>query len=255
MNIAAKVKQLTHLAVIETISASVVFVPGGVDTILGKIEAEVRATKTDISTASGRQAVASLAYKVARSKTALDEMGKELVSELKAKTGAIDAERRTIRDRLDALKDEVRRPLTDWENADKARIEAHEKAILDLEAMLDFGGLEPSAAQLQERIDILAKRPSREWQEFVQRASEVVLRVGAVRMQRDAAGVESARAAKTAGLDLEHVVVARPRCIDPMADGVAQKRRLEIGRPIAPVGEDAPIVLDVVDQQRRWCRA
>ncbi len=166
------------LAVIETINAQMVFVPGGVDAILDKITKEVRAIKTDISTASGRAAVASLAYKVARSKTALDEMGKDLVSELKAKTGAIDAERRTLRDKLDELKDEVRKPLTDWENADKLRIEAHEKAILDMEALLDFGGQEPTVAQLQERIDILAGRSPREWQEFVQRASECAMRVG-----------------------------------------------------------------------------
>src|SRR5258708_3289999 len=100
-------------------------------------------------------AMASLASKVARSKTALNEMGKNLVSELKAKTGAIDSERRTIRERLDALKDEVRRPLTDWKNADKERIWAHEKAILDLEALLDFGGQEPSAVELHDRIEIL----------------------------------------------------------------------------------------------------
>ena len=165
------------LAVIETINAQVVFVPGGVDAILDKIKKEVHSVKTDISTASGRMAVASLAYKVARSKTALDEIGKELVSELKAKTGAIDAERRRIRQELDELKDEVRKPLTDWENADKERIDAHEKAILDIEALLDFGGLEPNSAQLQERIDILSARPAREWQEFVQRASETSIRV------------------------------------------------------------------------------
>lgn len=166
------------LVVIETISAQVVFIPGGVDAILEKITNEVRSIKTDISTSQGRAAVASLAYKVARSKTALDEMGKDLVSELKAKTGAIDAERRTIREKLDNLKDEVRKPLTDWENADKLRREGHEKAILDMEALLDFGGEEPTSAQLQERIDILAGRQPREWQEFVQRASEVALRVG-----------------------------------------------------------------------------
>lgn len=162
------------LAVIEAISAQVVFVPGGVDAILEKITAEVRSIKTDISTAQGRAAVASLAYKVARSKTALDEMGKDLVSELKAKTGAIDAERRTIREKLDDLKDEVRKPLTDWENANKARIEAHELALSEIARTASFAVLEPSAAELASRIVYLSEIPARDWQEFSARAKETL---------------------------------------------------------------------------------
>lgn len=173
MNIA-----LTDIALLDTLNAATVFAPGGVDAVLKKIRDEVSSFQGDISTSTGRDEIRSLAFKVARSKTALDELGKNLVADLKKQTGAIDAERRRIRDELDTLKDQVRQPLTDWENADKERIEAHEKAILDLEALLDFGGQEPSAAQLQERIEILAGRAPRQWQEFVQRASEVSLRVG-----------------------------------------------------------------------------
>src|SRR5262245_42272850 len=39
-----------------------------------------------------------------------------------------------------------------------------------------------------------------------------------VRVQRDAAGVESARTFKVAGLDLEHVIAAASVLIDPLAD-------------------------------------
>lgn len=175
MNVAAKIKQSTDLAVIETMSASVVFVPGGVDAILQKIEAEVRSIKTDISTPAGRQAVGSLAYKVARSKTALDDMGKELVSELKAKTGAIDAERRTIRDRLDALKDEVRKPLTDWESAEEQRVTDHENALEEIaETALN---IPDSSEEIQLRINrlVVASAPHfRDWQEFKKRADETI---------------------------------------------------------------------------------
>lgn len=162
------------LAVIETISAEIVFVPGGVDAILEKITKEVRSIKTDISTAQGRAAVASLAYKVARSKTALDDMGKDLVSELKAKTGAIDAERRVIRQKLDDLKDEVRKPLTDWENADKARIDAHEAALAEIERTASFAVLEPSSDELASRIVYLSELPARDWQEFWARAKDAL---------------------------------------------------------------------------------
>lgn len=178
MNVAEKIKPSTDLAIVETLNAAIVFAPGGVDAILEKIRAEVQSFKGDISTAGGRDQIRSMAFKVARSKTALDEMGKELVSDWKQKAGKVDAARPRIREQLDALKDEVRKPLDDWEAAEKDRVEAHEKAILDLEALLDFGGQEPTAAQLHKRVEILAARPARQWQEFVQRASEVSLRVG-----------------------------------------------------------------------------
>ena len=72
----------TDLSIIAggTLKAEMVFVPGGVDSILERIFAEARSTPRDISTPAGRDAIKSLAYKVARSKTALDDMGKKLVA-------------------------------------------------------------------------------------------------------------------------------------------------------------------------------
>lgn len=167
MNIA----QSTELAIVRTLTADVVFVPGGVEAILRKVEAEVRAIKTDISTDPGRSAIASLAYKVARSKTALDEMGKTLVADLKAKTNAIDAERRTIRERLDALRDEVRKPLTDWENAEKERVADHEAALVAVSDLATaFAGPQPSEVY-RTRLRMIDSTMARDWQEFAARAA------------------------------------------------------------------------------------
>ena len=79
----------------------------------------------DVTTKKGRDAIASMAHKVARSKTYIDNAGKALVAELKALPKQIDESRRVVRERLDALKDEVRRPLTEWE-AEQERIKAEE---------------------------------------------------------------------------------------------------------------------------------
>jgi len=96
-------------------------------TIIDKLIEEIHQKATqhtpDVSTKRGRDEIASVAYKVARTKTALDDMGKSLVAEEKAKIAKIDAERKRIRDSLDSLKDEVRRPLDEWEQAEKLRIE------------------------------------------------------------------------------------------------------------------------------------
>lgn len=96
--------------------------PKGLDPYLAQIREEIDCFVPDISTRKGRDAIASIAHKVARSKTALDNVGKELVAELKEVPKLIDAERKRMRDTLDAWKDEVRKPLDEWESAEAARV-------------------------------------------------------------------------------------------------------------------------------------
>lgn len=103
--------------------------PAGLDPYLAKIKEELDAFVPDVTTKKGRDAIASIAHKVARSKTALDNIGKELVAELKDVPKKIDAERKRMRDTLDAWKDDVRRPLTEWEEAEEARVNHHKQGL------------------------------------------------------------------------------------------------------------------------------
>ncbi|HCU0556347.1 TPA: hypothetical protein OUF01_000043 [Klebsiella michiganensis] len=136
--------EITDLVVIEKKNAMAVFTNNDqLDPLIEAIEKEARSLVPDVTTKKGRDAIASMAHKVARSKTYIDNAGKDLVAELKALPKQIDESRRVVRERLDALKDEVRRPLTEWEAeqariaAEKAaeeerlRIEAEEKAALE----------------------------------------------------------------------------------------------------------------------------
>ena len=128
--------EVTDLVVIEKQNAMAVFTTKEqLDPIIEAIEKEARSLVPDVSTRKGRDAIASMAHKVARSKTYIDNAGKDLVAELKALPKQIDESRRIVRERLDALKDEVRRPLTEWE-AEQERIkrEAAEQARRDAEA-------------------------------------------------------------------------------------------------------------------------
>ncbi|HID3520193.1 hypothetical protein [Citrobacter braakii] len=125
--------EATDLVVIEKSSAMAVFTNNEqLDPIIEKIEKEARSLVPDISTKKGRDAIASMAHKVARSKTYIDNAGKDLVAELKALPKQIDESRRIVRERLDALKDEVRRPLTEWES-EQERIKAEEAARVKAE--------------------------------------------------------------------------------------------------------------------------
>ncbi|WP_316376397.1 coiled-coil domain-containing protein [Enterobacter hormaechei] len=118
--------EVTDLVVIEKQNAMAIFTTKEqLDPIIEAIEKEARSLVPDVSTRKGRDAIASMAHKVARSKTYIDNAGKDLVAELKALPKQIDESRRIVRERLEALKDEVRRPLTEWE-AEQERIKAEE---------------------------------------------------------------------------------------------------------------------------------
>lgn len=94
-----------------------------------KIVKKVGEHVPDVSTKAGRDAIASLAYKVARTKTTLDKQGKDLTEEWRKNTSKVNAIRNTISDRLEALQKTVRKPLTDWEIAEDARIAKHQAAL------------------------------------------------------------------------------------------------------------------------------
>lgn len=145
----------------------------GLDPYLQQIRAEIDAFVPDVSTKKGRDAIASIAHKVARSKTALDNVGKELVAELKEIPKKIDAERKRMRDTLDAWKDEVRAPLNEWEQAEADRVAKHEGRITMMREFASEAG-EYDAQYLADRIAQLeAIEVGADWEEFEAEAHRV----------------------------------------------------------------------------------
>ena len=137
----------------------------GLDPFLAKIREEIDGFTPDVTTRKGRDAIASIAYKVARSKTALDNVGKELVAELKEVPKKIDAERKRMRDLLDGWQEEVRRPLTEWEQAEEARKAKHQAGIDQINLRLECRDLD--AAELKSNITWLEGMAiGAEWEEF-----------------------------------------------------------------------------------------
>ncbi|WP_409249725.1 coiled-coil domain-containing protein [Enterobacter hormaechei] len=167
--------EVTDLVVIEKQNAMAVFTTKEqLDPIIEAIEKEARSLVPDVSTRKGRDAIASMAHKVARSKTYIDNAGKDLVAELKALPKQIDESRRIVRERLDALKDEVRKPLTDWENAESARKDALQQRLADLRSLADVidgvGSYLPSV-EIQLRIESAkAVALDESWQEVAAEA-------------------------------------------------------------------------------------
>jgi hypothetical protein len=165
----------TQLVTIPKANALEIFTtPEMIDPILARIRQQLDEFKPDLSTASGRKAIASIAYKVAQSKTYLDGVGKELVTAQKEIPNKIDASRKRIRDTLDAWKDEVRKPLTDWEVAEEARVNRIKADLAELQSTID-DRTERSAEEVRDRLaEVRAEAITEErWNEYVGAAAEL----------------------------------------------------------------------------------
>lgn len=118
-----QIKPADIVAMVEANPVSVLTDETLYSTFYNHVKSEVEAFEPNLATASSRKEIASLAYKVTRTKTAIDNAGKKLNEDARAKINAVDAQRRKVREDFDALAELARKPLTDWEKQEEARIE------------------------------------------------------------------------------------------------------------------------------------
>ena len=129
-------------------------VDGGAQSLFDRIAEQARSIVFDINNSKDRDAIKSLARKVSSSKTAFDSHGKELKEQYTAITSKIDADRKLFRDQCDALRDEIRKPLTDWEDAKKALDLLINEKVEHVKSFSLYTGEYPSAS-IQNLIDEL----------------------------------------------------------------------------------------------------
>ncbi|HHT3633811.1 TPA: hypothetical protein ACTYMT_004769 [Enterobacter hormaechei] len=233
--------EVTDLVVIEKQNVMAVFTTKEqLDPIIEAIEKEARSLVPDVSTRKGRDAIASMAHKVARSKTYIDNAGKDLVAELKALPKQIDESRRVVRERLDALKDEVRRPLTEWE-AEQERIKAeeamnalHAEALvmnesIDLQRAIQFEADHEMALLMNDKFD-------REREEQ-RRLAEQAQRERDERLKQEAA--EQARRDAEARHKAEIEAAARREVEEKARAELAERQRVEAEQRAAREKQEA----------------
>jgi chromosome segregation ATPase len=173
----------TELVVVEQLNVMDVFTGNSLDPLLAEIEAKAKGFTPTVEHAKGRKQIASMAYKVSQSKVVLDKLGKELVADMKAKVKKVDSERKKARDHLDALRDEVRQPLTEWEEAEAAR-EAAEKLAKEIEEAHEAALAEHALYLRQKEIE--AKEAELARQEEERRQKEEAERLERERIEREA---------------------------------------------------------------------
>lgn len=86
-------------------------------------------TDVDISTNKGRDALRSFAARVRSEKAAIDKERLRLTADWRDMVSQANDAGKEIREQLDALAEEVRRPLTEWEQAEQKRADTVEATI------------------------------------------------------------------------------------------------------------------------------
>ena len=217
---------------LESINALEVFTGEKLPELLARIRKDALSLVPDVTTATGRKEIASIAYKVSQTKVTIDDAGKELVSGWKKQAGEVDAGRKLARDTLDALRDEVRAPLTAWEAEQKRIADEQIATRLAAEAAAEtarVAEIERKEAELREREAAIAKqereaaeRAAAEQAERDRAAREEQLRKDAEEKAKREAAEAIARAEREAAAALEAARLAAEKAAREQAEAVRQ---------------------------------
>lgn len=165
-------KQLPSVVITEEMAPEL-YVPMGLDGYLAEIREAVNEVP-DLSTKKGRDRIASLAASVSRSKTAIEKPGREYLKRLKEAVKPAEGELKRFVDECDTLRDEVRRPLTEYENAEKERVASLQTRLTclrDSSRVVDDFGTPYFAAQISDRLaEVKAIAIDESWQELTAEA-------------------------------------------------------------------------------------
>ncbi|HHR6573184.1 TPA: cell envelope biogenesis protein TolA [Providencia alcalifaciens] len=127
-----------------------------VNFVAGEVAKElVELEGLDLNVGANRNKYISLAAKVTKTKTYVEGIGKEIAADLKKLPKLVDESRKLIKDQLDKLSEEVRKPATDWEIANEARKAAEELARKMPE-------MHEEALQMNELHDLKIEKAKRE---------------------------------------------------------------------------------------------
>jgi len=199
------------------------FSTNGIDNLLSQINEYVSKFECDTSTAKGRKEIARNAMRVSRSKLRIDGFRKELVSKEKQRLKLIDSEGKRFRDACDSIRDQVRKPLDDWEEAEERRL-AKEALDREISDAFDLAIIENDLFDRQKSIEAQEAK-------LAQEAEEKRLKEAAEQKERDRIANEE-RIKKEAKLAAEReakekLELERRESAKREADAIIAKERAE----------------------------
>jgi len=164
----------TELLILEDIKPLEFFKGNKAQSFLQSLEKAVEQFKAtrDVSTPKGRAEIKSFAHSIAKRKSPIEKAKLELTSKLREQVTNINEDEKVIQARIKVLQDDVRQPLTDFEEKEKERIEERRLRIARIEYFQD---LTPGHAELEITAAIKDVKELKvfDWQEFATKAEDV----------------------------------------------------------------------------------
>lgn len=159
-------QQLITIDDISEENAPTIFVAGGLSRFIDSVKDEVCAEVPDLTTKKGRDRIASLSSTVSKRKAAVEKPGRDYLRHIKSLPKVVEDELREFVITMNTLRDQVRKPLTDWEIAEQARKDHHVDAVQAIhDFALDLADI--NAAVLLESIaSVEAVQMGDHWEEF-----------------------------------------------------------------------------------------
>ncbi|MCE0999971.1 hypothetical protein [Pseudomonas sp. NMI1173_11] len=229
-------QKLIKIEEISEANAPAIYVAGGLQQFIDLVKGEVLGEVPDLKTRKGRERIASLAAKVSKSKTAVEKPGRDYLRRLKEMPKVVEAELRDFVTKMDALRDETRRPLTEWEAAEDARIDRHNDRLNWLKTLADDLG-ELNSLQLKGLIaEAEGMQLGAHWEEFEAEAANTKDKVLATlraalqkREQFEAEQVELARLRREAEerAEQDRIRLAQEAAVEAERQRVAQAQQAE----------------------------
>lgn len=115
------------------------------------LQADVTEHVPDVTTEAGRDQIKSLAFRIVKARTGIEDQRKRLTENWRKLTDSVNLAGRLVRQKLEALEETARKPLVEWQAKEDARKADIEQAIQWLKdaAVVTF---EDTAASVSERL-------------------------------------------------------------------------------------------------------
>lgn len=244
------------------------------DGLYNVVESKARALVADVTTKEGVSQIKSTARQIASIKKRVDDLGKDIVAELKDLPKQIDANRKKWREDMEALQDEIRKPVTEIENRQNEIEEikaTHGKLVLSgseeikaaivnldkieltgdkwkesLEAATEAVTAEKGALEVMLNAAIKKEEEARELEELrkKQEEAERIIREQKIREEAERKAREEAEtraAAEKARLEREKAEAERKAAEADKARREAEEREAEARKNQAPASVDFPV--------------
>ncbi|MEL5392845.1 hypothetical protein [Serratia nevei] len=254
-------KQLPAINITDDM-APAIYQPNGLDQFFEQIKSAVSREVPDLSTKKGRDRVASLAAQVSRSKTAVEKPGRDYLRRLKEAVKPAEQEIRRFVDNCDALRDEIRRPLTEFEEAEKQRVADLQQRLSSLRGsadVVDELGNVPASAEISARLEsVKATAIDESWQEVTAEAGvakdaaitklEAALKT-ALQREAEAAELERLRLEQAAAAQREREAKIQREAEERARREAEEKSRAELAAA-AQREADAKAAAERAEQER-----